>query len=107
MNSTIENIINKINQNENLTNEQKTELVSLIDSLKKELSNISEPQQAQEIANVTKTTVAEAIRHQKDIDLFDNSIHSLTSSAKTFETSHPDLLKTIETITLYLSDLGI
>jgi DNA replication initiation complex subunit (GINS family) len=108
VNKTIENLENKIQKSNNLDNKQKLELTQLISKLKSEIIDIYETnyEKAKSITNFTESSTHEAIRDDKDKELFDLSVEGLQKSVKSFEESHPKLVETVNSICTALSNAG-
>ena len=107
--NTLGNIEEKIRSNEILNSEKKSELLGLIEKLKKEISELSESkaEHAESIVGFMERTTHEATRKQKNQKLVDLSIDGLSASVKEFEVSHPKLVEYVNNISSMLANMGI
>lgn len=106
---TLENIEEKISTNDNLSEEKKSELLGLIEKLKKEISELSESkaEHAESIVGFMERTTHEATRKQKNQKLVDLSLDGLSASVEEFEVSHPKLVEYVNNISSMLANMGI
>lgn len=106
---TLGNIEEKIRSNEILNSEKKSELLGLIEKLKKEISELSESksEHAESIVGFMERTTHETTRKQKNQKLVDLSIDGLSASVKEFEVSHPKLVEYVNNISSMLANMGI
>ncbi len=108
----IQDTISKIEANirdaKSIDETKKNELLGLVGSLKKEIVELSSTnkEDAESVANFTKTSTFEAIKTEKNKSLFDLSIKGLSESVTKFEVSHPDLVATVNSICVSLSNSG-
>ncbi|MBD3307751.1 DUF4404 family protein [candidate division KSB3 bacterium] len=107
--ATIAKIEEKIQQGEAISEEQKTELLTLLATLKEEVAELSETrsEDAESITGFTQISAHEATRQDKNPDLLQISLQGLQSSASKFEASHPKLAETVNSICHILSNMGI
>ena len=98
-----------LNGHEKISKSQKEELLKLVEKLKKELNEIAKSQgeKAKSVAAYADLTVNEILRKDRDKLLQDNSLGGLKSAIRHFEISHPELIKTIDSLILYLNNLGL
>ena len=100
----IQETISKIEQNirdaKSIDDAKKNELLGLVGSLKKEVIDLSNTnkEDAESVANFTKSSTHEAIKSEKNKSLFDLSLKGLSESVAKFEVSHPDLVATVECV---------
>jgi hypothetical protein len=106
---TITNIENKIKQNSSIKEKERKELLQLLSNLKNEVSELSktDKEHAESITGFAQTSTHEATRKDKKEDLLDLSLKGLTSSVDELETSHPQLVETVNRISHILSNMGI
>ena len=104
--SKLENLVRRIKL-ENPENKEK--LVNLIEELKREISGVPAPdaEKARSVANFAETAFHEASKSQKDTGLIDLAMEGLEESVKTFEVSHPQLVRIVNDICSLLARLGI
>jgi hypothetical protein len=105
---TIEKIESNIRNANSISEIKKNELLVLVSSLKKEILVLSNThkEDAETVINFTKTSTHEAIKSEKDKNLFDLSLKGLTGSVSKFEASHPDLVSIVNSICVSLSNSG-
>ncbi|MBP9886410.1 MAG: hypothetical protein KBF93_08935 [Leptospiraceae bacterium] len=105
---TISKIESNIRDAKSIDESKKQELLGLVSSLQKEILELSNTnkEDAESVANFTKTSTHEAIKADKNKSLFDLSIKGLSESVSKFEASHPDLVATVNSICVSLSNSG-
>jgi hypothetical protein len=106
---TFNKIKTKIQTTAAITDEKKTELMTLLSSLESEISTLytAQSEHAESIAGFVERSAHEATRQDKDSELLGLSLAGLTASVKSFEASHPRLVKDINYISTILSNMGI
>lgn len=106
---TLEKIEERLKKAEPISEENRSELLNLISSLKEEVSELSKThgEQAESITGFTDVSTREATRQEKNPELLDLSIKGLATSVEGFETSHPTLVGVVNRICTMLSNLGI
>ena len=106
---TISKIEEQLRSAPSVNDQNRTELLNLLATLKAEVSELSETDadKAQSIAGFTAVSTHEAIRDQKNPELADLSLKGLSSSVQGFEESHPKLVQVVNSICTTLSNLGI
>lgn len=106
---TIDTIEEKIHHVDSITDETKTELLTLLSTLKGEIAELSETQseRAESIAGFTQISAHEATRVEKNPVLLNLSLKGLRSSVNELETTHPKLAETVNSICHILSNMGI
>ena len=107
--TTIAKIEEKIQRVDSISEANKTELLNLFATLKEEISGLSETQreEAESITGFTQISTHEAIRQEKNPQLLKLSLEGLKSSVNGFETSHPKLSETVNSLCHTLSNMGI
>jgi Domain of unknown function (DUF4404) len=106
---TLAKIEARIKGSEALTEEKRTELQQLLGTLKTEVAELSKThsEQAESIAGFAEVSTREATREQKNPGLVRVALAGLSSSVAEFETSHPRLVRIVNSISNALSNLGI
>lgn len=108
---TIAKIEGRLKRINSIKEENKTQLLTLLSTLKAEVEELSKTQgeKAESILNFTTISTHEATRQDKDKNpqLLQLSIEGLSSSVEGFEASHPTLVGTVNAICVMLSNLGI
>ncbi|OPY18952.1 DUF4404 family protein [Syntrophus aciditrophicus] len=107
--NTLEKIEERLKKTESMSDENKSELLDLISTLRIEIANLSKThnEQAESITGFTEVSTREAIRQEKNPELVKLSIAGLEKSVEGFETSHPTLVGIVNRICTMLSNLGI
>jgi hypothetical protein len=106
---TIDEIEERLKKTESINDENKSELLNLLSTLKVEIADLSKThnEQAESITGFAELSAREATRHEKNPELVKLSIAGLRSSVQGFESSHPKLVNVVNTICSMLSNLGI
>lgn len=106
---TITRIETQLKGNNSLDAEKKQELLSLVEELKKEASDLAETQyeDARSIASFTETSVHEATRGERNEELLSHSLTGMKLSVRRFEVSHPELVQLVNAISRALWEIGI
>ena len=106
---TISQIKEKIEKSDSIKKENKQELLSLISVLQSEIEQLAttHSNQAESILGLTHASADEAMRKDRQSDLYESSVDKLRSSVQEFETSHPRLVEIVNSISTALSNLGI
>ena len=106
---TVSKIEAKIRGSGSMSEDRKRELIQLLETLRSEVSTLSEThgEQAQSIAGFTEVSAHEATRSQQNPELLNLSLKGLSSSVEGFEKSHPRLVQIVNAISQTLSNLGI
>lgn len=109
MRNTLAKIEEKIHKVTSITEENRAELLTLLTALKKEVEELSETESegAESITGFTQISAHEATREEKNQQLLQLSLEGLASSVREFETSHPKLAETVNSICQVLSNMGI
>ncbi len=92
-----------------LEDAEKGELVGLLDKLKGEIVSLSETNRndARSIVGLAEASANEAMRETPRPEVLEPSLNALTHSVKTFEVSHPSLVRVVNSMCMMLSDIGI
>jgi hypothetical protein len=105
---TLSKIESRIGQS-GVKDEAKTELLTLLGTLKSEVAELSKThgEEAQSIAGFTQVSAHEATRAEPNPALVQHSLDGLSASVSGFEKSHPQLVAIVNRICTTLSNLGI
>jgi putative cell wall-binding protein len=105
----LDKIEKRLMQSEVLKESDKSELLNLLTTLRKEIADLSQTnyEQAESIVGFTKLSAHEATRREKSTTLLNLSIEGLSSSVEDFEISHPKLVEIINRLCTMISNLGI
>ncbi|MDD5343356.1 MAG: DUF4404 family protein [Smithella sp.] len=105
----LDKIEEKLKQSNTVKENDKTELLNLLKTLRTEIAGLSQThrEQAESVARFAELSAHEATRSEKSSDLINLSIEGLTSSVQGFEVSHPRLVEIINTFCTMLAKLGI
>ena len=106
---TIDKIEQRLRNTEVINEENKSELINLVSTLKVEIADLSKThnEQAESITGFAEVSTREATRQEKNSELLKLSIEGLGSSVQGFESSHPRLVKVVNDLCSMLSNLGI
>jgi len=106
---TIEKIEAKLRNSAALDEATRTDLLQMLTTLKGEVAGLAttHSDEAESIAGFAGTSTHEATRANTDQRLLELSLEGLSSSAKEFEVSHPDLVKIVNSMCTMLSNIGI
>lgn len=107
--TTMNKIRAKIQQEGAVTKEKRAELLGLLSTLQSEISKLSQtdPEHAESIAGFVERSTHEATRQKKHQGLLRLSLAGLEESVKGFEISHPTLTANINNICTALAKAGI
>jgi len=106
---TVRDIEFQIQTSKNLTSSQKQILQELVESLKKEVLQLSRTHReaADSIANFVRLTAGEGLKEPRNPKLFQIAVTGINASVEKFEVSHPALTLTVNNFCTYFSNLGI
>jgi hypothetical protein len=109
INDTMKKIEQKINQSGNISEDNKKEYLTLFQTLKEEIAELSktEKEHAESITGFAGLSTHEAIRENTRKDLLDISIDGLKRSVDGFEASNPRLVSIVNSFCTLLSNIGI
>jgi ABC-type transporter Mla subunit MlaD len=107
--TTLAKIEEKVQHVNAISEDNRHELLQLLSTLKEEVEELSETQRedAESITQFTQISTHEATRQEKNPQLLQLSIEGLQSSVSGFESSHPRLSETVNSICHILSNMGI
>jgi hypothetical protein len=105
----VDQIEAKVQGAPNIPAETKTQLLALLEDLKKEVEVLARThdERAQAIAHYTDVTTQEVTRAQKEPGQVDAALEGLTGSVSGFETTHPKLTQIVNRLAVTLSSVGI
>ena len=106
---TIARIESRLTASGTLNAERRSELLGLLGELREQMADLpaTHPEHAESITGFMDVSTREATRESRDPQLANLAIEGLSSSARDFETSHPQLTDVVNRICAMLSDLGI
>jgi hypothetical protein len=106
---TLAKIEARIQASETISGDKRQELHQLLATLRSEVGRLSATQseQARSIAGFTEVAAHEATREQPNPRLLKLSLDGLASSVEEFESSHPNLVHAVNSISNTLANLGI
>jgi hypothetical protein len=99
----------KLKQSNSIKESDKIELLSLFETLKAEMDDLSEThrEQAESIVGFAELSTHEATRSEKQPTLLNLSTEGLILSVQEFEVSHPRLVGIINSFCTMLANSGI
>lgn len=108
-NDTISKIEEKIQNSQMIKNENRAELLELLERLRKEINELSKTHldQAQSIRGFTEISTHEATREEPNPELLSLSVKGLSSSVGGFEGTHPKLVGLVNRLCTVLANMGI
>jgi uncharacterized protein DUF4404 len=92
---------------ENISSDQKAELLGLLSRLKSALGKVEHPEDAESIARFAEASVHEATRRKKKPNVLETALHGLKQSVEEFEASHPDLVALVTEFSTVLANMGL
>lgn len=106
---TINKIEGQLSGNTQLSPEKRTELLTLLNTLKEEIGHLSQTHadEARSIAGFAAVSAHEATRSEVNPDLLEPSLSGLAHSVRGLEATHPRLVQVVNSICTTLSNLGI
>jgi hypothetical protein len=92
-----------------LEDAEKAELLELLGKLKGELDALSKTDRADagSLAGLAQVSTSEAIRENPRPEVLEPSLDAMRGLVKSFEVSHPSLVRVVNSISMMLSDIGI
>jgi hypothetical protein len=106
---TLAQLETRIRHTSALNEAQKSELLQLLRALHAEIHALvpTHAEQAESITGFTQVSTHEAMRQHRNPQLVELALKGLMSSAETFETSHPQLVHIVNSISMLLANIGI
>jgi hypothetical protein len=105
----IQQIEARIRAAQNLPEETRRELLSLISSLQAEVESLAATrgEDAQSITHFADASTHEATRAERKPEVLQAALSGLTGSVMGLETSHPAIAQVVNRIAVTLSNMGI
>ena len=105
---TIARIEARLKNGKSLSDQQRHELLTLLETLKSELSNLAktQPDHARSVAGYLDLSTHEATRQDRKPPLLRHAIEGLSSSVSELEVQHPRLTQLVNSLTVLLSKYG-
>jgi chromosome segregation ATPase len=99
----------RIQSLDKITPERKSEILTLVSELKSEIADLEESHQehAESVSGLISVSTHEATRTERNERSLELVLEALRSSVESIESSHPSLVKTVNALSLMLSNLGI
>lgn len=109
INDTMNKIEDKITNSAHITDDNKEEYLSMLSTLRGEISEISQSERdkAETITGFAGVTAHEATREETNPELLELSLNGLKKSVEDFEVSNPRLVSVVNSFCSLLSNLGI
>ena len=106
---TITKIEEKLRTTEAIQDQNRSELLTLMSTLKAEIIELSKTnrEHAESITGFAGVAAHEAARRERDLQLLKLSVDGLSTSVKGFESSHPRLVEIVNSICLMLVNSGV
>jgi hypothetical protein len=106
---TIGRIRARLGAVESLSDERRRELQQLLATLESEVDALSRThtEQAESIAGFVQVSAHEATRDTPDPRLLKLSLQGLASSVEGFESTHPKLVRVVDSVCQTLANLGM
>jgi hypothetical protein len=104
---TISRLKDSIENASNLDSKKKAELLGLIEQMKNEMDQVTALDEKGSIANFAYSSTYEAMKESGDKNLLDISLAGLNETVRKYEITHPELVKAVNAVCNFLSNLGI
>lgn len=106
---TMEKIEKKITNSVHITDENKTEYLAMLKTLRSEVEDLSHTQkdQAETISGFAGVSAHEATREDINKDMLDLSIDGLQQSVQGLQATNPRLVSIVNSVCSFLSNIGI
>jgi hypothetical protein len=106
---SLNNIQKCIQENHDIDQTTKAELLRLLTTLKSEIVTLehTHAEHAESVLGLAERSMQEAIRRPKDPQLAASALQELSESVAELEVSHPQLVSVVNTISVLLSNIGI
>jgi hypothetical protein len=104
--NAIEKRIQSLNK---ISPERKSEILTLVSELKSEIAVLEEShhEHAESVSGLMSVSTHEATRTERNERSLELVLEALRSSVESIESSHPSLVKTVNALSIMLSNLGI
>ena len=99
----------RIKSLKNISQERKSEILTLLSELKAEITILAEShhEHAESVSGLISVSAHEATRTERNERSLKLVLEALRSSVESFETSHPRLTNIVNALSVMLSNLGI
>ncbi len=99
----------RIQSLEKISPERKSEILTLVSELKSEIAVLAEShhEHAESVSGLMSVSTHEATRTERNERSLELVLEALRSSVESIESSHPSLVKTVNALSIMLSNLGI
>ena len=99
----------RIQSLEKISPERKSEILALVSELKSEIAVLEEShhEEAESVSGLMSVSTHEATRTERNERSLELVLEALRSSVESIESSHPSLVKTVNALSIMLSNLGI
>ena len=106
---TVKKIEETVDGATTISEEKRTQLITLISELKSEITKLSETDEngALDIAHKSHASARHATKKDSDLQQSISALDDLKSAVDTFEVSHPGLVSTVNAFCNALADIGI
>ena len=104
---TLRSLEQRIQSAETLDVDSRAQLQELVLKLRAEVDHLENEEQAESILANADSGAREALRQERDEDLFHHALEGMEKSVRGFSASHPDLAGVVNGICQQLSNLGI
>ena len=105
----LNDIEKRIQENPDIDQTIKAELLRLLASLKAEIATLEHThvEHAESVISLAERSMHEAIRQPKDPQLAASALQELAASVAELEVSHPQLVNVVNAISVLLANIGI
>jgi phosphoenolpyruvate carboxylase len=106
---SLNNIEKRIQENPDIDQTTKAELLRLLATLKSEIAILehTHAEHAESVIGLAERSMHEAIRQPKDPQLAASTLQELAASVAELEVSHPQLVNIVNAISVLLANIGI
>jgi phosphoenolpyruvate carboxylase len=106
---SLNNIEKRIQENPDIDQTTKAELLRLLATLKSEIAILehTHAEHAESVIGLAERSMHEAIRQPKDPQLAASALQELAASVAELEVSHPQLVNIVNAISVLLANIGI
>ena len=109
LDETLTQLETNIHQSDTIHAEKKAELLRLLTTLKSEIAALehTHAEHAESVVGFTARSTQEAIRQTRNPQLVALATQGLAASVEELEVSHPQLVQSVNAISVLLSNIGI
>ena len=99
----------RIQSLDKISPERKSEILALVSELKSEIASLEEShhEHAESVSGLMSVSTHEATRTERNERSLELVLEALRSSVESIESSHPSLVKTVNALSIMISNLGI